>query len=74
MCQSGVQVGFPAPDVIRGYEPVPEQSGPARAPNLMESFLINQLAPVGDYPDGSAQARLWRWPNLWPEPPQSPRR
>ncbi|WP_007514259.1 isopenicillin N synthase family dioxygenase [Pseudofrankia saprophytica] len=66
-----MRVGFPAPEVIRGYEPVPDQSGPARAPNLMESLLINQLEPVGDYPVGSPQAKLWRWPNLWPERPAS---
>ncbi|CAO5155875.1 2OG-Fe(II) oxygenase [Frankia sp. AiPs1] len=62
-------VGFPAPEVIRGYEPVPDDSGPARAPNQMESLLINQLEPVGDYPAGSVEARLWRWPNLWPARP-----
>lgn len=66
-----MEVGFPAPEVIRGYEPVPDNSGPVRAPNMMESLLINQLEPVGDYPEGSAQAKLWRWPNLWPARPAS---
>jgi isopenicillin N synthase-like dioxygenase len=66
-----LRVGFPAPEVIRGYEPVPEATGPARAPNSMESFLINQLDVIEDYPADSNSARLWRWPNLWPEQPEA---
>ncbi|HEY1620605.1 MAG TPA: 2-oxoglutarate and iron-dependent oxygenase domain-containing protein [Streptosporangiaceae bacterium] len=66
-----MRVVFPAPEVIRGYEPVPDLTGEFRAPNQMESFLINRLDAVGDYPEGSPEARLWRWPNLWPERPAS---
>jgi isopenicillin N synthase-like dioxygenase len=66
-----MRVAFPAPEVIRGYEPVPDPAGEFRAPNQMESFLINRLDTIGDYPDGSPEARLWRWPNLWPERPAS---
>ncbi len=66
-----MEVAFPAPEVIRGYEPVPDVSGPARAPNLMESLLINRLDELGDYPPGSPEARLWRWPNLWPRHPEA---
>ncbi len=64
-----MRVAFPAPEVIRGYEPVPDPDGEFRAPNQMESFLINRLDTLHDYPEGSPQARLWRWPNLWPERP-----
>jgi isopenicillin N synthase-like dioxygenase len=64
-----MRVAFPAPEVIRGYEPVPDPAGEARAPNEMESFLINRLDTLHDYPEGSPEARLWRWPNLWPERP-----
>ncbi|HEX4093671.1 MAG TPA: 2-oxoglutarate and iron-dependent oxygenase domain-containing protein [Trebonia sp.] len=66
-----IRVAFPAPEVIRGYEPVPDAAGEARAPNAMESFLINRLDTLGDYPEGSPEARLWRWPNLWPERPDT---
>jgi isopenicillin N synthase-like dioxygenase len=66
-----LKAGFPAPEIIRGFEPVPESTGPVRAPNSMESFLINQLNVVEDYPAGSASARLWRWPNVWPEQPEA---
>jgi isopenicillin N synthase-like dioxygenase len=64
-----MRVAFPAPEVIRGYEPVPDPDGEFRAPNQMESFLINRLDTLHDYPEGSPEARLWRWPNLWPERP-----
>ncbi|GAS94336.1 2OG-Fe(II) oxygenase [Mycolicibacterium canariasense] len=64
-----MKVAFPAPEIIRGYEPLPDITGAVRAPNAMESLLINRLDAVGDYPPGSPQARLWRWPNLWPERP-----
>src|SRR5258708_16960437 len=68
-----MRVAFPAPEVIRGYEPVPDPDGDFRAPNQMESFLINRLDTLHDYPEGSPEARLWRWPNLWPERPATPR-
>jgi isopenicillin N synthase-like dioxygenase len=64
-----MKVGFPSPEVIRGYEPVPDLSGNSRRTNAMESLLINRLDTVGDYDEGTPEARLWRWPNLWPEDP-----
>lgn len=60
-------VGFPAPETIRGYEPVPGESD--REINLMESFLINRLQPVLDQDPASLEYRLWRWPNIWPTRP-----
>lgn len=62
-------VSFPSPEIIRGYEPLPDITGAVRAPNAMESLLINRLDTVDDYRPGSPQARLWRWPNLWPDRP-----
>jgi len=64
-----LRVGFPSPEVIRGYEPVPAPDGSDREINLMESFLINQPSQVRDMAPGSAQERLWRWPNIWPDRP-----
>ena len=63
-------VAFPAPEIVRGYEPVPAAGGAARITNAMESLLINRLSPPADYPVGSVEHRLWRWPNLWPERPE----
>lgn len=62
-------VSFPSPEIIRGYEPLPDVTGAVRAPNAMESLLINRLDTLDDYARNSPQARLWRWPNLWPEQP-----
>ncbi|OLT19455.1 2OG-Fe(II) oxygenase [Pseudonocardia sp. CNS-139] len=62
-------VGFPAPEVVRGYEPVPPAGGAGRDVNVLESFLVNRLDPAGDYPEGSPEHRLWRWPNRWPQRP-----
>ncbi len=64
-----MKVGFPAPEIVRGYEPLPAPGEMARDLNQMESLLINRIDRVGDYPPGSAQDRLWRWPNLWPADP-----
>jgi isopenicillin N synthase-like dioxygenase len=63
-------VGFPAPEVLRGYEPVPPPGGTDRDVNVLESFLVNRLTPAADYAEGSPEHRLWRWPNLWPERPE----
>ncbi|QTI70529.1 isopenicillin N synthase family dioxygenase [Gordonia polyisoprenivorans] len=68
-----MSVGFPAPEIIRGYEPVPEAAEGARTFNAMESFLINRIDPVDDFATDTGQGRLWRWPNLWPERPEDMR-
>src|SRR5258708_16360381 len=64
-----IRVAFPAPEVIRGYEPVPDPDGEFRAPNQMESFLINRLDTLHDYPEGSPRARLSPGPNPCPDGP-----
>jgi isopenicillin N synthase-like dioxygenase len=63
----------PGPDVLRGWQPV----GFSRrydvldgdSADLVEFFVINRLDPVGDAEPRSAEARLWRAPNIWPEEP-----
>ncbi|MGY4708883.1 isopenicillin N synthase family dioxygenase [Mycolicibacterium sp. CBM1] len=68
-----LEVTFPAPEIIRGYEPAPDTAETARAFNAMESFLINRLDPLDDFNPDSNEWRLWRWPNLWPERPAAMR-
>src|SRR5882724_10025439 len=36
-------VAFPAPEIVRGYEPLPTVDGAGRITNTMESLLINRL-------------------------------
>ncbi|HEX4247482.1 MAG TPA: 2OG-Fe(II) oxygenase family protein [Pseudonocardia sp.] len=62
-------VAFPAPEIIRGYEPVPAATGADRITSAVESLLINRLSPPDDFPIGGIEHRLWRWPNVWPERP-----
>jgi isopenicillin N synthase-like dioxygenase len=61
-------VAFPAPEILRGYE-APDPEDDPEAPRL-ESFIVNRPVQPADHPEGSAEYRLWRWPNVWPERPE----
>jgi isopenicillin N synthase-like dioxygenase len=66
--QEKLAAAFPAPQIMRGYEPLDPEDDP-EAPR-MESFIVNRPVPPGDQPEGSVEYKLWRWPNVWPERPE----
>jgi isopenicillin N synthase-like dioxygenase len=66
-------VVWPAPDILRGYQPVgrgrryPSGDGPPA--DLVESFMINRVRPVKDTVADARQVRQWRASNIWPVRP-----
>jgi isopenicillin N synthase-like dioxygenase len=63
----------PGPDILRGWQPV----GFSRrydvldrdSADLVEFFVINRLDSLNEPEPHSAEARLWRAPNIWPGEP-----